>query len=414
MDPVGSVSASPPPQAVPPQNDVSSLVHTGKLEDVVAAAKAHPDEARALYDGLVSANRYSDARSLAEAAPGANTSGGFVHRSVSEMGAAVQHPDQGVVGAGKGILNTLSDLGTAMLRGYAMQGAGMQYQAAGQQALFGQTEAAKRSQATGDKILQGAPQIRLPTVPFNTPAEAGGDKIATTAMAVADGVGLVKGAVGGLARAGAKTAVEDGGALARAAPKAVAAPVAGAMTAARAGELLSTAHTGADIEAARTALKALPYAERKTALTNFAKSMDVATKPNTAVFYSGGQTVRDGAAAGGQGWMSARSVAETFAHSSGRTTLESTAGGRVLDKLDVYRKGDALLDADDANDVWRTASSRYAQGATGEVTAFTGNMRPNSIYTTTERPALQASQAAGRVTNIVERDIPSMFERLGR
>src|SRR5690349_6297175 len=106
------------------RDDVQSLVQLGSVDAVIAAAQAHPDEAQRLYDGLVAANRYSDARSLAEAAPGADGGRSFLQRSWDEVKAAGQHPDQAVIGAGKGVVNTLSGLGTLFAQGSVYQAAG--------------------------------------------------------------------------------------------------------------------------------------------------------------------------------------------------------------------------------------------------------------------------------------------------
>ena len=178
--------------------------------------------------------------------------------------------------------------------------------------------------------------------------------------------------------------------------------VAGDEAAAAAAKLRS-AKTPAEIEDARNSLKNLDYESRKNVLNDYALNMDVSSAPNTATLYSGGRLMPTGAP-GQTEWAPARSWAES-ASAKGRTTLEQTAGGSSLDKIDVFRPGDPLLSRGDGTDVWATASGRYADGATGDVVSYIDNPRAESIYNTVERPSIQDGLNTGRVTSLKEYNI---------
>lgn len=122
----------------------------------------------------------------------------------------------------------------------------------------------------------------------------------------------------------------------------------------------------------------------KTILDNL-HTLDVATKSNAAIFYSG---------------RGAREAAEKNAVASGRTTLESTSGGRHLDELKLFENSVPDVDGDAAMRIWGKVSTRYAEEASGSVTAFVSNPRPTSVFLTQELPALLANN---KVTEIVVR-----------
>ncbi len=108
--------------------------------------------------------------------------------------------------------------------------------------------------------------------------------------------------------------------------------------------------------------------------------LDVSTEANTAVFYSG---------------RGNRTMAEDFAVSNNKTTLEMTKGGKYLDDLNLFNN-DKLLDGE-ATIIWRRLSQRYAENAQGNAYCFVRNSKPESIFNTTEYPALTNNK---NVTNI--------------
>lgn len=104
-------------------------------------------------------------------------------------------------------------------------------------------------------------------------------------------------------------------------------------------------------------------------LNYLAKStLDFSSKPNGAVFWSGGNM----------------NHAQRFGRMTGKTTLEQTSGGRYLDDLKLFpvrpKKGANVsaedlirskMAAKDAAKVFDAASARFAQEAKGNVNAFT-------------------------------------------
>ncbi len=71
-----------------------------------------------------------------------------------------------------------------------------------------------------------------------------------------------------------------------------------------------------------------------------------------------------------------RTAAEAFAQSTGRTTLEMTPAGQALEAA-----GGNISQ-------WRGLSADFARGASGEVNAFVGGSRVNSVWNTVEKPIL--------------------------
>jgi hypothetical protein len=113
-----------------------------------------------------------------------------------------------------------------------------------------------------------------------------------------------------------------------------------------------------------------------------AESLDVSTKPNEAVFYSG---------------KGNRALAETFAQDNGKTTLEMTPGGKWLDEQGLFGK-DSPLTPDQAIKVWSKISQRYAQGASGNVVGFVDGASPGGIFNRIEYDALSKNP---NVTNVI-------------
>ncbi len=117
-------------------------------------------------------------------------------------------------------------------------------------------------------------------------------------------------------------------------------------------------------------------------LVEKAKSVDVSTGANQAVFYSG-----EGNRAG----------AEAFAKLNGKMTLEMTPGGKYFDNFDLFGRNSPLTD-DQALKIWSILSERYAKAVSANVCGFVQGARAGSIFNTVEYPTLQKNPY---VTNIL-------------
>ena len=111
------------------------------------------------------------------------------------------------------------------------------------------------------------------------------------------------------------------------------------------------------------------------------EDLDVSTAPNSATFYSGPGN---------------RALAEEFALTNGKTTLEMTSGGKYLDDLQLFGSGSPLTQ-EEATNVWARLSARYAQNASGNTYGFVAGSRAESIFNTIEYKMLQENK---NVTNI--------------
>jgi hypothetical protein len=109
------------------------------------------------------------------------------------------------------------------------------------------------------------------------------------------------------------------------------------------------------------------------------ETLDVTTGIGKSVFYSGPGN---------------RKLAEQFAESDDKTTLEMTTGGKYLDDLKLFEKGSPLT-PDMAVRVWSRLSQRYAQQAAGDVFCFIAGARPTGVFTTVELPELKRSRKVG-------------------
>ena len=100
--------------------------------------------------------------------------------------------------------------------------------------------------------------------------------------------------------------------------------------------------------------------------------LDFSSPKDGAVFWSGGT----------------KNEARQHALSTGGTTLEMTPGGRLFDDWDAVND---LYPWPESKGLWESLSSRYAEGASGRVTAVIreGGPSPTSIWTTVERPILK-------------------------
>lgn len=107
-----------------------------------------------------------------------------------------------------------------------------------------------------------------------------------------------------------------------------------------------------------------------------------------------------GGRSGGRGPEHARVSAEAYASRTGTTTLEQTPGGKWLDEQKLFERRTSPLDDDEAIEVWRRTSQRYAQEASGDVRAFVRDPNPTGVWQTVELPALREGVETGRVTRI--------------
>jgi RHS repeat-associated protein len=130
------------------------------------------------------------------------------------------------------------------------------------------------------------------------------------------------------------------------------------------------------------ALSSCTSGETFASYMNSVETLEVTTAHNAAVFYSGpGQ----------------RALAEEFALSNGRTTLEATVGGRWLDKQALFGP-DSPLTPEEATKVWSRLSERFAENASGNAVGFVDGARPGGIFNTVEYPALRRNPY---ITNVI-------------
>jgi uncharacterized Zn-binding protein involved in type VI secretion len=113
-----------------------------------------------------------------------------------------------------------------------------------------------------------------------------------------------------------------------------------------------------------------------------AETLDVSTKENCAVFYSGPGN---------------RALAEQFAADNGKTTLEMTPGGKWMDEQKLFRPGSPLT-APQSMQVWARLSQRYAEGASGSATGFVSGASPTSIFNSVEYVTMRKNP---KVTNVI-------------
>ena len=69
---------------------------------------------------------------------------------------------------------------------------------------------------------------------------------------------------------------------------------------------------------------------------------------------------------------------------TGKTTLELTSGGKFLESLQLFKN----YPYQQAIKPWEVLSKRYAQSASGQITAFVENASPTSVFARIEYPVL--------------------------
>lgn len=146
--------------------------------------------------------------------------------------------------------------------------------------------------------------------------------------------------------------------------------------------------------------------DRYQYLLDKAKNIDVSTEKNQSIFYAGRVQSVD-PVTGNTVVTTAREMAERYADNlfaeKGvvKLTLERTTGGKWMDDLKLYDKlpngkyrfEELGMTGEQADSIWSTLSSRFADGASGAVTAFTKNVpdvwKPKTIFWSTEFPKLR-------------------------
>ncbi len=68
-----------------------------------------------------------------------------------------------------------------------------------------------------------------------------------------------------------------------------------------------------------------------------------------------------------------------------------TKGGKYLDDIQLFAE-DSILTKEQATDVWKGLSERYAQGSSGNVYGFVEGAHVGSIFNTVEYPTLNVTQ----------------------
>jgi hypothetical protein len=110
----------------------------------------------------------------------------------------------------------------------------------------------------------------------------------------------------------------------------------------------------------------------------------VATKPNTAFFWSGRSN-----GIGGQ------KIAQQIAESRGGTTLEGLIAKNHIDMPDFNKNDPTSVQA------WKDISSEFAEGVSGDVSAVVGkDLLPGNIWENVELPALKQNPNVTRITVI--------------
>ncbi|MYM73118.1 hypothetical protein GTP56_13060 [Duganella sp. FT134W] len=142
------------------------------------------------------------------------------------------------------------------------------------------------------------------------------------------------------------------------------------------------------IEEARDVLR--PYLPKPgESWDEIVKRLDVSSPHDGAVFWSGDPK-----------------AAQRFAEGINGVTLETTAGGRIIDEwpdLKSYSWADGSGDPPYARDLWKAASKKYAEGATGIVNAVQTEDRISASVTlwhNVEKPFIIKGLQTGKVTEL--------------
>jgi transposase InsO family protein len=143
---------------------------------------------------------------------------------------------------------------------------------------------------------------------------------------------------------------------------------------------------------ARELAKTTMNGSRKTAfkgLMHEVENANVRSPFNGANFYSGRQPSD----------TAMRDYAEKQVDGVRSVTLEMTPDGRRFDDMRLFDNG-SPVNSDQAIDIWRRLSERYAQDASGEATAWTHNALSSSVWNTREKPALLVNPNVTKINEI--------------
>ncbi|MFC7530400.1 hypothetical protein [Actinoplanes sp. GCM10030250] len=162
-----------------------------------------------------------------------------------------------------------------------------------------------------------------------------------------------------------------------------------AQTFTRAADLLQTAGSKAAAQSAGQLARHFGQNSDFHRLMREVENADVRSPFNGANFYSGRS---------GDG-TPMRLFAEKNADGVSSVTLEQTPGGRTFDDMRLFADNSPVREGH-ARDIWGRLSERYAQTATGDVTAWTHNSRADSIWNAVERKALARNPDVAAVTEI--------------
>lgn len=113
------------------------------------------------------------------------------------------------------------------------------------------------------------------------------------------------------------------------------------------------------------------------------EKVDVSSRPDRAVFYSGGKEIRFK----GENHGENRKKAEDFcAKHPEYTTLEKTPFGQYLENNKVELR--KVFGKEGVNKIWAATSERYAREASGKITAFVEEAKHDKIFRTHELKTL--------------------------
>lgn len=83
-------------------------------------------------------------------------------------------------------------------------------------------------------------------------------------------------------------------------------------------------------------------------------------------------------------------LAQKFALANGKKTISMTPGGQLLQGMYGPQ---SLLTRQDADEIMKLASARFADGASGELNAFVAGAKADRIFLSLEEPILMSKGA---------------------